>query len=158
MLEVGEKIPEIRLPDQQGAERRLPDLLGRRGGIIYFYPRDSTPGCTVEANDFQALLHEFDRLGLTVTGISKDSVASHSRFCLKQGLTFTLLSDQDGEACTRFGVWQEKTSYGRTSMGIVRSTFVVDAEGVVQKIYRAVKTAGHGAQVLADAGAAQGGG
>ncbi|MBF0460129.1 MAG: thioredoxin-dependent thiol peroxidase [Magnetococcales bacterium] len=156
MLKMGDVMPDTRLPDQQGEERRLQDLLGKRGGIIYFYPRDSTPGCTIEANDFQALLTDFAALGLTVTGISKDSVASHGRFCLKQGLTFTLLSDENGEVCSQFGVWQEKTNYGRTSMGIVRTTFVVNADGVVQHVYRNVKTAGHGMQVLLEARAAAG--
>lgn len=151
MLAIGDAIPDIQLPDQQGNEHRLKDLLGKRGAVLYFYPRDSTPGCTLEANDFQSLQGEFGGLGLTIVGISKDSVASHSRFCLAQGLSFTLLSDQDGEACSRFGVWQEKISDGRTSMGIVRTTFVVDAEGVVRLVYRAVKTNGHGAQVLTDA-------
>ncbi|MBF0399790.1 MAG: peroxiredoxin [Magnetococcales bacterium] len=154
MLAIHDVIPDLSLPDQHGEERRLKALLGKKGGVIYFYPRDSTPGCTVEANDFQSLAQDFAALGLTVTGISRDSVASHNRFCLKQGLTFTLLSDQNTEACAQFGVWQEKTNYGRTSMGIVRTTFVVNEAGVVQKVYRAVKTAGHAQLVLTEAKAA----
>ena len=151
MLEIGALIPDMSVVDQHGKQRPLPELLGARGGVFYFYPKDSTPGCTVEANDFQALLGEFAALGLTVIGISKDSVASHSRFCLREGLSFPLLSDESGALCVHFGVWKEKTNYGRTSMGIVRTTFVVDAGGVVQKIYRSVKTKGHGMKVLTDA-------
>ncbi|MBF0162864.1 MAG: peroxiredoxin [Magnetococcales bacterium] len=154
MLELGAQIPDVVVVDQHGAERRLLEMLGARGAVLYFYPRDSTPGCTVEANDFQSLLDEFAAMELAVIGISKDSVASHNRFCLKEGLTFPLLSDESGVLCETFGVWQEKTNYGRTSMGIVRSTFVVDAAGRVQKVYRSVKTAGHGMKVLTDAQAA----
>ena len=150
MLEIGDMIPDEKLPDQDGTEHRLQDLLGEKGGIIYFYPKDNTPGCTVEANDFQSLLAKFQAIGLTVTGISKDSVASHRKFCDKQALSFTLLSDKSGEACVNFGVWQEKKNYGRTYMGLVRTTFTVDAKGKVRKVYARVKTKGHAAQVLED--------
>ena len=136
------------LPDQNGKEKCLKDLLAEKGAVFYFYPRDSTPGCTLEANDFQSLGSSFSTLGYSVVGISKDSVKSHSTFCLKQGLTFTLLSDKEGTVCEQFGVWQEKKNYGRTSMGIVRSTFIIDAQGVVQKVYTKVKTKGHANEVL----------
>ncbi|MEO5340105.1 MAG: peroxiredoxin [Magnetococcus sp. MYC-9] len=150
MLEVGAVVPDVSVPDQHGVVAPLLTRLGPQGGVIYFYPRDCTPGCTVEANDFQALQTDFATLGMTVIGISKDSVASHGRFCLKEGLSFTLLSDEGGELCNGFGVWQEKTNYGKTSMGIVRTTFVVGADGTVKKVYRSVKTAGHGMKVLND--------
>ena len=150
MLNSGDKIPNPTLADQHGDPRELSSLLGRSGGIVYFYPKDNTPGCTVEARDFERLQEDFARLGMTIIGISRDSVASHGRFCQKQGLTFTLLSDGDTEACAAFGVWQEKKNYGRTYMGIVRTTFVVDAAGTVLKVYPKVKTKGHGEQVLSD--------
>ena len=155
MLKIGDDMPDVTLPDQGETTHRLTDLLGENGGVVYFYPKDNTPGCTLEANDFQSLLSEFQTLGLSVTGISKDSVASHSRFCVKHTLSFTLLSDKDGHACEDFGVWQEKKNYGRTYKWLVRTTFLVDATGRVQKVYARVKTKGHAAQVLADARAMQ---
>ncbi|WP_130472212.1 peroxiredoxin [Candidatus Magnetaquicoccus inordinatus] len=99
MLEIGASIPDLILPDQQNQPRPLRQLLGAQGAIFYFYPKDNTPGCTVEANDFQALQSDFATLGYTVIGLSKDSVASHDKFCQKFGLTFTLLSDTNTEAC-----------------------------------------------------------
>ncbi len=148
VLENGERIPEMTLLDQNGASRDLQALLGRSGAVIYFYPKDNTPGCTLEAKDFERLQGEFAGLGFSIIGISKDSVKSHGNFCQKQGLTFTLLSDGDGAACEAFGVWQEKKNYGRTYMGIVRSTFVVDGQGRVVKVYTKVKTKGHAETVL----------
>ncbi|MBF0183425.1 MAG: peroxiredoxin [Magnetococcales bacterium] len=150
MLDIGQPIPDLTLPDQSGQTHPLPQLLGSQGAIFYFYPKDNTPGCTVEANDFQAYLSDFAALGYRVIGLSKDSVASHEKFCQKQNLTFTLLSDADGAACLAFGVWQEKKNYGKVSMGIVRSTFVVDAQGIVRRVYRAVRVNGHAQQLLAD--------
>ena len=151
MLKIGAKMPDAQLPDQEGKQRHLKDLLGKIGGIFYFYPKDNTPGCTLEANDFQSLLVEFQEIGMSVTGISKDSIQSHDKFCTKQGLSFTLLSDKDSDVCMQFGAWQEKKNFGRTYMGIVRTTFIIDAMGVVHKVYTRVKTKGHAAQVLADA-------
>ena len=150
MLEIGDLIPDLTLPDQNGQERPLRQLLATRGAIVYFYPKDNTPGCTVEARDFQSLSAEFATLGLSIIGISKDSVASHQKFCLKQELSFTLLSDASGDACVAFGTWKEKKNYGRTYMGIVRSTFIVDCNGVVKKVYPSVKTMNHATLVLTD--------
>ncbi|MBF0295296.1 MAG: peroxiredoxin [Magnetococcales bacterium] len=152
MLASGEIIPDLAAPDQTGRSRGLRELLGERGGIVYFYPKDNTPGCTLEANDFQSLSGAFAQAGYTVIGISRDSVKSHAGFCAKHGLGFTLLSDGEGALCEAFGVWQEKTMCGKTSMGIVRTTFVVDAAGAVRRVYPNVKTKGHAAQVLADLG------
>nr|CRH04662.1 putative peroxiredoxin bcp [Candidatus Magnetococcus massalia] len=151
-LEEGTKIPALTLPDQNGEERAMMELLGEKGAVIYFYPKDSTPGCTTEANDFERLQGEFAAKGVNIVGISKDSVKSHTNFCTKQGLTFTLLSDTELAACEGFGVWQEKKNYGKTYMGIVRTTFVVDAEGTVTKVYPKVRVKEHAEKVLADLG------
>ncbi|MBF0341476.1 MAG: peroxiredoxin [Magnetococcales bacterium] len=150
MLPVGATIPDLATTDQHDRSLPLLQRLGPRGGIIYFYPKDNTPGCTLEANDFQSLGQRFAELGCTVIGISKDSVRSHVGFCSNYGLEFTLLSDGDGTLCEAFGVWQEKTLYGKTSMGIVRSTFIVDQTGVIRKVYKSVKTQGHAEAVLAE--------
>ncbi len=155
LLNVGDTIPFLTVPDQNGDQKNLQDLLGKGGAIIYFYPKDNTPGCTLEANDFQRLQGDFAALGMNVVGISKDSVASHTKFCTKHGLDFTLLSDGDGKACEGFGVWQEKKNYGKVYMGIVRSTFLVDAEGKVTKTWTKVKTKGHAEKVLEEARATQ---
>ncbi|MBF0445824.1 MAG: thioredoxin-dependent thiol peroxidase [Magnetococcales bacterium] len=152
LLNSGDSIPSLTLPDQNGKEVALEALLGANGAVIYFYPKDNTPGCTVEANDFQRLSGDFAALGINVVGISKDSVASHTKFCTKQNLTFTLLSDGEGAACEGFGVWQEKKNYGKVYMGIVRSTFLVDAKGKVVKTWTKVKTKGHAQAVLEEAG------
>ncbi len=150
LLNIGEMVPEMTLLDQSGEPRNLAALIGKSGAVIYFYPKDNTSGCTLEAKDFERLQSTFAQLGFSIMGISKDSVKSHGNFCQKQGLTFTLLSDGEGVACEAFGVWQEKKNYGRTYMGIVRSTFVVDAAGRIVKVYPKVKTKGHAEQVLTD--------
>ncbi|MBF0628509.1 MAG: peroxiredoxin [Magnetococcales bacterium] len=150
MLQPGSTIPDLAVLDQHDQAKSLRERLGPQGGIVYFYPKDNTPGCTLEANDFQALSAAFAERGYAIIGISKDSVKSHVGFCAKQGLEFTLLSDGDGALCEAFGVWQEKVFCGKTSMGIVRSTFVVDGAGVVRKVYANVKTKGHAAAVLAE--------
>ncbi|MBF0429368.1 MAG: thioredoxin-dependent thiol peroxidase [Magnetococcales bacterium] len=150
MGSLGELIPDLSAPNQHGQLHTLKSLLGSKGSIVYFYPKDNTPGCTLEANDFQTLSKEFQERGFTVIGISKDSVKSHAGFCSKHGLEFTLLSDQDGAICEAFGVWKEKTMCGKTSMGIVRSTFIVDNTGTIIAVYSNVKTKEHAATVLAD--------
>ncbi|MBF0416752.1 MAG: peroxiredoxin [Magnetococcales bacterium] len=157
MLTPGSIIPDLTAPDQHNQSMPLLQRLGIQGAVIYFYPKDNTPGCTVEANDFQSLGAEFAALGFTVIGISKDSIKSHVGFCTKFGLQFTLLSDGDGALCQAFGAWQEKKNYGKVYMGIVRSTFIVDAQGMVRKVYPSVKTAGHAAAVLAEVGRLQAG-
>lgn len=149
-LEVGQQIPDKTLPDQTGAEKSLAALTGEKGVVFYFYPKDSTPGCTLEALEFQQLLPDFRARGYEVVGVSKDSSKSHGSFCQKQGLQFTLLSDKEGEVCESFGVWQEKIRCGKTSLGIVRTTFVADAKGKIVKVYPNVTAKGHAAQVLQD--------
>ncbi|MBF0308403.1 MAG: peroxiredoxin [Magnetococcales bacterium] len=143
-------LPELELKDQDGVGCTLRSLIGEKGLVVYFYPRDNTPGCTTEAVDFTALREEFAALGYRIVGISRDSVPSHARFRDKHDLNITLLSDPDGVACQAFGVWQEKRNYGKTSMGIVRSTFVVDSNGLVRKIYSPVQVRDHARTVLAD--------
>ncbi len=116
--------------------------------VLFFYPRDNTSGCTTEAQDFTALLPEFEAAGVKVFGISKDDMASHARFVEKKALGMPLLSDADGTTCEDFGVWQEKKMYGKTFMGIVRSTFQIDGSGQIVREWRKVKVAGHAAEVL----------
>lgn len=149
-LNVGESMPSMALPDQTGQMRALYDLLGRQGMVLYFYPRDDTPGCTLEAVEFQNLTDALAGLGVTVVGVSKDSVKSHASFCGKYHLAFTLLSDGEGRLCEAFGAWQEKKLYGKTSMGLVRSTYILDGSGRVQRIYPAVRAQDHAATVLRD--------
>ncbi len=125
-------------------------LSALRGGkvVLYFYPKDSTPGCTVEGNDFNALLPKFRKLGADVIGVSRDSLKSHRNFCGKQGFRFPLASDADSRLCDAFGVIQPKKLYGREFVGIERSTFLIDPAGVVRAAWRKVKVPGHAADVL----------
>jgi len=116
--------------------------------VLYFYPKDSTPGCTVEGNDFNALLPRFRKLGAEVLGVSRDSLKSHANFCAKQGFDFPLVSDAESKLCDAFGVIHPKKLYGRAFIGIERSTFLVDPEGVVRAAWRKVKVPGHAADVL----------
>ena len=130
-----------------GSTTRLADFAGR-WLVLYFYPKDSTPGCTVEGNDFNALLPQFRKLGASVLGVSRDSLKSHQNFCTKQGFGFPLVSDADSKLCDAFGVIQPKKLYGREFIGIVRSTFLVDPEGMVRAEWRKVKVPGHAGDVL----------
>tara|TARA_B100001758_G_C18312298_1_gene558521 strand:+ start:548 stop:1030 length:483 start_codon:yes stop_codon:yes gene_type:complete len=116
--------------------------------VLFFYPKDNTPGCTVESQDFSTLKSEFDKLNTVILGISKDSVQSHQNFCKKQNLTVNLLSDPDMTIIEPYGVWQEKKNYGKTYMGIVRTTVLIDGEGIVKKVWKNVKVKGHAAAVL----------
>ena len=125
----------------------LKDLRGSNV-VIYFYPKDSTPGCTTEGRDFSALHGKFKRAGTVILGVSRDSIASHEKFKAKQGFKFDLLSDPDEELCKKFDVIHEKTLYGRKFMGVVRSTFLIDAEGKLRKEWRNVKVKGHAEAVL----------
>ncbi|MBF0186678.1 MAG: peroxiredoxin [Magnetococcales bacterium] len=151
LLAEGTSIPDLSCEDQNGDLRSLKELIGEKGAVFYFYPKDNTPGCTTEAKDFQEMLQSFSDEGLTIIGISKDSVKSHTNFCTKHELTFTLLSDKEGALCEAFGVWQEKKNYGRTYMGIVRSTFIVDHEGIIKKSYAKVRVKEHVAKVRDEA-------
>ncbi len=126
---------------------RLKDLRGKNV-VIYFYPKDSTPGCTTEGRDFSALHDKFKRANTEIFGVSRDSIASHEKFKAKQEFTFDLLSDPDEELCRQFDVIHEKTLYGRKFMGVVRSTFLLDADGKLRREWRNVKVAGHAEEVL----------
>ena len=134
--------------DATGAKKvRLKDLRGKNV-IIYFYPKDSTPGCTTEGRDFSALHSKFKRANTVIFGVSRDSIASHEKFKEKQGFAFDLLSDPDEKLCKQFDVIHEKSLYGRKFMGIVRSTFLIDANGKLRQEWRKVKVAGHADEVL----------
>ena len=148
MLNVGEKAPEFTLPDRNGQPVRLSDFAGKRV-VLYFYPRDNTPGCTRQACAFARLYEEFQALNAVVVGISKDSVASHDRFAQKYGLPFVLLSDPELLAIQAYGVWQEKKLYGKTSMGVVRTTYLLDEQGIIQKVMPKVKPDQNAGEVLA---------
>ena len=150
MLTTGSKAPEISLPDQSGKVRALRDLSGPKGLVLYFYPKDNTPGCTLEAQGFRDRLEAFERAGFRVAGVSRDSAKSHCGFIEKHGLNFTLLSDAEGKLCEAFGAWGEKKNYGKTYMGIIRSTFVLGADGKLLKAYPKVSAKGHAEQVLKD--------
>lgn len=150
MIATGEKAPDFTLPRENGAEITLSEL--RPGKVVlYFYPRDDTPGCTTEALDFTRLAADFAAAGTTVIGISKDSVAAHERFCRKHGLGVILASDAGSDVCERYGVWGEKRMYGRSFMGIERATVLIDGEGRVARTWPKVKVAGHAEEVLAAA-------
>jgi peroxiredoxin Q/BCP len=154
MLDTGTKIPDLPLHLSSGDDGRLSDHAGR-WLVLYFYPKDSTPGCTTEGLDFNALLPKFKRLGATVLGVSRDSIKSHRNFCEKQGFRFDLASDADEALCEHFGVLREKNMYGRKVLGIERSTFLVDPDGVIRQSWRAVKVPGHAQAVLDALKAAQ---
>ena len=148
MLDTGDKVPtNLPLALSSGGETTLGDYAGQ-WLVLYFYPKDSTPGCTTEGNDFNALLPKFRKLGATVLGVSRDSVRSHQNFCVKQGFKFDLVSDADEALCNAFGVIREKNMYGRKVMGIVRSTYLVDPEGVIARSWQPVKVPGHAEAVL----------
>ena len=147
MLEAGMKAPEFTLQDQDGRAVSLADFLGKKV-VLYFYPKDSTPGCTRQACAFAGSLSEIKAQGAVVLGVSKDSVASHRKFADKYGLPFTLLSDPQLEAIQAYGVWQEKKLYGKVSMGVVRTTFVIDEAGVVAAVMPKVKPDTNAAEVL----------
>lgn len=134
MLEVGAMIPAFSLPDQDGNIVSSEELRGK-WCVIYFYPKDNTPGCTKEAKKFAELHDRFVEKGVKVIGISKDSSESHKKFANKYELPFTLISDREGELLSKFGVWKEKSMFGKTVLGIVRSTFIVDPEGKIAKVY-----------------------
>lgn len=147
MLELGSKAPDFTLPDQDGNERKLSDYKGQKV-VLYFYPRDNTPGCTKQACGFTELYPQFLEKGAVVLGISKDSVASHKKFQQKYNLEFTLLSDTEHKVIEMYDVWKEKNMYGKKSMGIVRSTYLIDEEGIIVKAMGKVKAADNPQQML----------
>lgn len=148
MLEPGDPAPDFALPRDGGETVRLSDFAGRQV-VLYFYPRDDTSGCTREALEFTAAAGEFAAAGAVVLGASKDSVAKHERFRDKHGLGVALLSDAEGDLCERYGVWVAKTMYGKTRMGIERSTFLIGPDGRIRRIWRKVRVPGHVEEVLA---------
>ena len=147
MLEKGTIAPEFTLNDKDGDAVSLSDFTGKKV-VLYFYSKDSTPGCTRQACAFAAAYEEFRTLNAVVIGVSKDSEASHRRFAEKNGLPFILLSDPELKAIQAYGVWQEKKSYGKVSMGVVRSTFIIDEKGLVEKVMPKVKPDTNAAEIL----------
>ncbi len=149
MLNVGSPAPDFTLTDKDGRSVSLSDFHGKRV-VLYFYPKDNTPGCTRQACAFAAAYEGFKTKGVEVIGISKDSVASHRRFAEKHSLPFVLLSDPELQAIQAYGVWQEKRLYGKTSMGVVRTTFIIDENGIIQKIMPKVKPDTNAAEILSE--------
>ena len=147
MLEIGMKAPEFNLLDKDGNSVSLSDFLGKKV-VLYFYPRDNTPGCTRQACAFAAAYEGFKAKDVVVIGISKDSVASHQKFAQKYDLPFILLSDPELQAIQSYGVWQEKKLYGKVSYGVVRTTFIIDEEGNIEKIMPKVKPDTNAAEIL----------
>ena len=148
MLEVGMKAPEFTLLDKDGNMVSLADFAGKKV-VLYFYPRDNTPGCTRQACAFAGAYEEFKSIHAVVIGVSKDSVRSHQKFAEKNSLPFILLSDPERLAIEAYGVWQEKKNYGKVSMGVVRSTFVIDENGMIEKVMPKVKPDTNAAEILA---------
>ena len=147
MIKEGMKAPEVTLPDKDGNQVSLADFLGKKV-VVYFYPRDNTSGCTKQACAFAGAYKEFEELGAVVIGISKDSVKSHQNFASKYELPFILLSDPELKAIQAYDVWQEKKMYGKMSMGVVRSSFIIDEKGMVEKVMEKVKPDTNAAEIL----------
>lgn len=149
-METGSALPTLELPDESGTTRTVGDLAGERGLVLYAYPKDDTPGCTIEAQDFRDLVGDFRRAGFAIAGISMDDAASHCSFRDKYDLNFPLLTDPDGAFLRSIGAYGEKTLYGRKSEGVLRSTVVVDPAGTVLAHYPNVRAKGHAERLLAD--------
>ena len=147
MLTEGTIAPDFTLVDQDGKERKLSDYRGERV-ILYFYPKDNTPGCTKEACSLRDREVDFSQLNTTILGISRDSSESHKKFIAKEKLNFTLLSDPDHKVMEEYGAWGEKLLYGKKSLGVIRSTFIINKDGVIEKVYKKVSTATHGDDIL----------
>lgn len=146
-VDIGDKAPAFDLPTDGGGQLKLADLKGKTV-VLYFYPKDSTPGCTTEGNDFTELHTDFEKAGAVIVGASKDSVKRHDNFKAKQGFPFTLVSDEEGTLCEAYGVWVLKKNYGKEYMGIERATFVIDTKGKIANVWRKVRVKGHAAEVL----------
>jgi thioredoxin-dependent peroxiredoxin len=150
MITAGASAPDFTLP-RDGGENITLSALKPGKVVLYFYPKDDTPGCTLEAQDFTARLADFTAVGTTVIGVSKDSVKAHDKFCKKHGLGVILASDEAGHTCEDYGVWVEKSMYGKTYMGVERTTFLIDGTGKVAQVWNKVSVKGHADEVLAAA-------
>jgi peroxiredoxin Q/BCP len=148
LLEAGDKLPAVKLMDDTGAKISTKDLLGKTL-VLYFYPKDDTPGCTSEAGQFTEHLKAFRKKGAEIVGVSRDGVASHQKFKEKYGIPYRLLADTEQELCDAFGVIVEKNMYGKKSLGVQRSTFLIDPKGKIVKVWPKVKVDGHAEDVLA---------
>lgn len=146
-LSLGDKVPDLKLPSSSGKDVSLTDYKGKKI-VLYFYPKDDTPGCTTEACDFRDNLKTYAELNAVVIGISKDPLSSHEKFIKKYGLPFELISDTEGKLLEAFGVWKEKSMYGKTFLGVERSTFLIDEDGKIAKEWRKVSVSNHVADVL----------
>lgn len=147
MIEVGTKAPNFKLNDKDEKSVSLSDFLGKKV-VLYFYPKDNTPGCTRQACAFAGAYSGFKQKDVVVIGVSKDSVASHQKFAEKYNLPFILLSDPDGEVISAYGVWKEKTMFGKTALGVVRATFIIDENGIIEKVMPKVKPDTNAAEIL----------
>ncbi|EGV52878.1 peroxiredoxin [endosymbiont of Riftia pachyptila] len=148
MLQIGEVAPEFELPDADMYMVKSTDFIGKKNLVLYFYPKDDTTGCTIEAVELSDLVETFEQSDTQIFGVSRDNCVSHAAFRDKHGLTVRLLADPDGEACEAYGVWQEREAHGEKRMGIVRSTFIIDKHGVLRHALYDVKPKGHAAEVL----------
>lgn len=146
-LKIGDKVPDFKLPADGNKQITLSEMQGKNI-VIYFYPKDDTPGCTTEAKDFRDNIDKFSAANTVIVGVSKDSVAKHDKFKAKYDLPFDLISDEEMDMIQKFGVWVEKSMYGKKYMGIDRSTFLIDENGKIKQIWRNVKVSGHVQEVL----------
>ncbi len=144
---IGQTAPDFNIPNQEGQLISLSSLLGKKV-VLYFYPKDDTPGCTIEAKDFRDLTTSFAETNTVILGVSKDSIKKHCSFISKYDLNFTLLSDEKSTACETYGVWVEKSMYGKKYMGIERATYLIDEAGIIVQIWRNVKVTDHAKEVL----------
>jgi len=144
----GSVAPACKLPATDGGEVSLASFKGKKNVVLYFYPKDDTPGCTTEAKDFRDLKKDFDKADTVVIGISKDDMKSHEKFSGKFDLNFPLASDAEGDVCERYGVWGEKNMYGKKYMGIIRATFLIDKKGTIAKVWPKVSVTNHAQEVL----------
>jgi len=149
MISEGETVPKFELEDSDGNKVKSTDFKGKKH-VIYFYPRDFTPGCTTEADEFSKDYNKFKKSGIKILGVSPDDVGSHKKFCVKMKIPYTLLADSEKVVSKKFGVWGKKKFMGKEYMGIIRSTFLVNEKGKIFKVYPKVKAAGHSKQVLED--------
>ena len=147
---IGSKAPDFSMPANTGKKIKLSNFLGKKI-VLYFYPKDMTPGCTIQAKDFTCLYSEFKDLGVTIIGVSKDSPERHDKFIAKYNIPYDLISDdEDASVCSAYGIWQLKTFIGKKYMGIVRSTIIINEKGIIEKVYSPVKTKNHAQIVLDD--------